>query len=137
MHNGGIAEFPMVKRRLQQDLPDAIFDVVQGNTGMHSAPIRRSIRYLHPSLQCADCRLTARLGVGVCVILVQGACLSRRLTRYVLTGPFPAPRLQRSVVYIRNATESDGGNGRSAEWICRGIQDHRGTASPCRGKCSY
>lgn len=48
MHNGGIAEFLTVKRRLQQDLPDAIFDVVQGNTGMHYAPIRRAIRYLPP-----------------------------------------------------------------------------------------
>jgi hypothetical protein len=34
MHNGGIAEFPTVKRRLQQDLPDVAFDMVQGNTGM-------------------------------------------------------------------------------------------------------
>jgi len=34
MHNGGIAVFPRVKRRLQQDLPDVAFDMVQGNTGM-------------------------------------------------------------------------------------------------------
>jgi len=34
MHNGGIAEFQTIKRRLQKDLPDAAFDMVQGNTGM-------------------------------------------------------------------------------------------------------
>ncbi|KAF4622977.1 hypothetical protein D9613_001764 [Agrocybe pediades] len=32
MHNGGIAEFQTIKRRLQQDLPDCAFDMVQGNT---------------------------------------------------------------------------------------------------------
>lgn len=32
MHNGGIAEFPRIKRRLQKDLPDVAFDMVQGNT---------------------------------------------------------------------------------------------------------
>jgi len=32
MHNGGIEHFPNIKRRLQQQLPDEIFDVVNGNT---------------------------------------------------------------------------------------------------------
>ncbi|GAW06118.1 glutamine amidotransferase [Lentinula edodes] len=32
MHNGGIADFPLVKRRLQADLPDVAFNKVQGNT---------------------------------------------------------------------------------------------------------
>ncbi|EGN92925.1 hypothetical protein SERLA73DRAFT_190285 [Serpula lacrymans var. lacrymans S7.3] len=32
MHNGGIADFPSIKRRLQRDLSDEIFEVVQGNT---------------------------------------------------------------------------------------------------------
>lgn len=32
MHNGGIAEFHKLKRRLQSDLPDIAFDQVQGNT---------------------------------------------------------------------------------------------------------
>ncbi|TRM60197.1 nucleophile aminohydrolase [Schizophyllum amplum] len=32
MHNGGIADFPRVKRRLQADLPDVAFNMVQGNT---------------------------------------------------------------------------------------------------------
>ncbi|KDQ63556.1 hypothetical protein JAAARDRAFT_29577 [Jaapia argillacea MUCL 33604] len=32
MHNGGIADFPKVKRKLQQALPDEIFDIVNGNT---------------------------------------------------------------------------------------------------------
>jgi hypothetical protein len=33
MHNGGIAEFGTLKRRLHQDLPDSAFHMVQGNTG--------------------------------------------------------------------------------------------------------
>lgn len=33
MHNGAIAEFNTMKRRLQLDLPDVAFDMVQGNTG--------------------------------------------------------------------------------------------------------
>ncbi|KAA1471540.1 N-terminal nucleophile aminohydrolase [Dentipellis sp. KUC8613] len=32
MHNGSIEEFPRIKRRLQQQLPDHIFNVVNGNT---------------------------------------------------------------------------------------------------------
>lgn len=33
MHNGGIADFPLIKRKLQSSLPDVAFDMVQGNTG--------------------------------------------------------------------------------------------------------
>jgi glutamine amidotransferase len=33
MHNGGIADFPLIKRKLQAVLSDEIFNVVQGNTG--------------------------------------------------------------------------------------------------------
>lgn len=33
MHNGGIADFHLIKRRLQAELSDEIFNVVQGNTG--------------------------------------------------------------------------------------------------------
>jgi glutamine amidotransferase len=33
MHNGGIADFPLLKRRLQAGLSDEVFNVVQGNTG--------------------------------------------------------------------------------------------------------
>ncbi|KAL0576360.1 glutamine amidotransferase subunit [Marasmius crinis-equi] len=32
MHNGGIAQFPLIKRQLQSALPDDIFHVAQGNT---------------------------------------------------------------------------------------------------------
>ncbi|KAE9392779.1 N-terminal nucleophile aminohydrolase [Gymnopus androsaceus JB14] len=32
MHNGGIAEFHIIKRRLQADLPDVVFNTVHGNT---------------------------------------------------------------------------------------------------------
>lgn len=34
MHNGGIAEFSRIKRRLQSYLPDPIFEMVTGNTGV-------------------------------------------------------------------------------------------------------
>jgi len=36
MHNGGIADFPLIKRRLQADLSDDVFNVVQGNTGEYN-----------------------------------------------------------------------------------------------------
>ncbi|KAG6842246.1 hypothetical protein C0991_000216 [Blastosporella zonata] len=32
MHNGGIADFPLIKRKIQSFIPDEIFDMVQGNT---------------------------------------------------------------------------------------------------------
>ncbi|KIY71003.1 N-terminal nucleophile aminohydrolase [Cylindrobasidium torrendii FP15055 ss-10] len=32
MHNGGLAHFDLIKRRIQRDLPDDIFNGVQGNT---------------------------------------------------------------------------------------------------------
>jgi hypothetical protein len=63
MHNGGIAEFPKIKRKLQAVLSDELFDVVQGNTGMSkSFPGART-----PSLT------GVRFGVGFCAILVEGA----------------------------------------------------------------
>ena len=34
MHNGGIAEFSKIKRRLQSYLSDELFDFVTGNTGV-------------------------------------------------------------------------------------------------------
>lgn len=34
MHNGGIADFHLLKRRLQSMLSDEIFHTVQGNTGL-------------------------------------------------------------------------------------------------------
>jgi len=33
MHNGSIADFETIKRKLQSDLPDVAFNTVQGNTG--------------------------------------------------------------------------------------------------------
>lgn len=32
MHNGGVADFPKIKRRLQSYLPDEVFNMVSGNT---------------------------------------------------------------------------------------------------------
>ena len=32
MHNGGVADFPKIKRRLQSFIPDDVFDMVSGNT---------------------------------------------------------------------------------------------------------
>ena len=34
MHNGNIAQFDTFKRRLQTDVPDVPFNMVQGNTGV-------------------------------------------------------------------------------------------------------
>jgi hypothetical protein len=36
MHNGGIADFPKIKRKLQGQLTDEVFNVVQGNTGIYT-----------------------------------------------------------------------------------------------------
>jgi len=63
MHNGGIAEFHHMKRRLQKDLPDVAFDMVQGNTGMSSQCIHPSTRTQRPIL---------RFGMGVRIVPVQG-----------------------------------------------------------------
>jgi glutamine amidotransferase len=35
MHNGGIADFHLIKRKLQSGLSDVAFDMVNGNTGQH------------------------------------------------------------------------------------------------------
>lgn len=49
MHNGGIADFAKIKRRLQSSLPDEIFNVPQGNTGIACySMLRRPL----PSLTC-------------------------------------------------------------------------------------
>ncbi len=34
MHNGGIADFHLIKRKLIMALPDELFDMVNGNTGL-------------------------------------------------------------------------------------------------------
>lgn len=44
MHNGGIADFQKIKRRLQSYVPDDIFNMVNGNTGLC-----RTLT-LHPSM---------------------------------------------------------------------------------------
>ena len=61
MHNGGIADFHLVKRRLQADLSDEVFHVVQGNTGRLVSRVQE-LRLL------SECRLR----VGFCIIFVQG-----------------------------------------------------------------
>jgi glutamine amidotransferase len=38
MHNGGIADFHLIKRRLQAELSDDVYNVVQGNTGERNMP---------------------------------------------------------------------------------------------------
>lgn len=65
MHNGGIAEFHLVKRRLQAELSDEIFNIVQGNTGkILSLGWEWEIRLL------SECRF----GVGIRIVFVQGGC---------------------------------------------------------------
>ncbi len=44
MHNGGLAEFPKYKRKLQQLLPDQIFNEPLGNTGMYKIHSRFIVR---------------------------------------------------------------------------------------------
>jgi hypothetical protein len=67
MHNGGIAEFPLIKRRLQTGLPDVAFDMVQGNTGSYCAYIQ--------DVLTAEYRVALlRFGMGFRTIFVQGTC---------------------------------------------------------------
>lgn len=42
MHNGGIADFHLIKRKLQAVLSDDVFEVVQGNTGRSPFGIKRA-----------------------------------------------------------------------------------------------
>jgi hypothetical protein len=69
MHNGNIAEFNTLKRRLQTDLPDVPFNMVQGNTGT-----------LTPStiifLVLNRCFSLLRLGMGIRVVLVESTTLN-------------------------------------------------------------
>ena len=65
MHNGGLAEFHKFKRKLQQVLPDKIFEVPQGNTGECS--------YDHSFLDTDIGHI--RLGMGICVIPFQSKYL--------------------------------------------------------------
>jgi hypothetical protein len=70
MHNGGIADFSRLKRKLQDSLPDEAFDVVQGNTGF---PLFLSLR---------NFRLTgSRFGMGICFISFKGISLQTILTQ--------------------------------------------------------
>ena len=60
MHNGGIAEFHKIKRRLQSYLPDDLFEMVTGNTGMYISALDVK-SYLHKK---------CRFAMGFCVALV-------------------------------------------------------------------
>jgi len=51
MHNGGIEQFPKIKRRLQQELPDEIFNVVNGNTDSEWAFALFLSKLRHPNAQ--------------------------------------------------------------------------------------
>ena len=63
MHNGGIADFPLIKRKLQVNLSDEVFNVVQGNTGEDFGFEWICILWLC----CSD-----RFWMGICSLLVEG-----------------------------------------------------------------
>lgn len=61
MHNGGIADFPLIKRKLQAVLSDDVFNVVQGNTGERSGFIGSQLELTSPhqiqnGLSLCSCR---------------------------------------------------------------------------------
>ncbi|KAL4069651.1 nucleophile aminohydrolase [Scleroderma yunnanense] len=60
MHNGGIADFHLIKRRLQSGLSDEIFNTIQGNTGLIILP-----------MSCGYVFISLRFGMGICVISVE------------------------------------------------------------------
>ena len=61
MHNGEIAQFAVIKRKLQSVLPDEIFNIVQGNTGV-SCPLAEH----YPAQQ------QHRLRMGIRAFFVKG-----------------------------------------------------------------
>jgi glutamine amidotransferase len=65
MHNGGIADFPLIKRKLQAGLTDEVFNVVQGNTGDFLAQFVKTIDLI--SYRCHE-----RFRMGLRTISVEG-----------------------------------------------------------------
>jgi hypothetical protein len=68
MHNGGIADFPLIKRKLQAGLSDEVFNVVQGNTGGFSLQFE--------TLNFTNGHRYGRLRMGIRIIPVQGSATS-------------------------------------------------------------
>ena len=97
MHNGGIADFPRIKRRLQTELPDVAFNMVQGNTGT-------LVRY--PITLSKLLRIPCRLRVGL-----------RRL-------PLQASRPEREVVQDGRTASGHDRDHRAHQPIDRGGWQH-------------
>lgn len=113
MHNGGIAEFGALKRRLQQDLPDVAFHMVQGNTGAME-------RFIHLR------RLLKRISDSEWCFALLLSKVSRYLV-HLLNCITPdtidlAPRSQRKLFYARSVAESYDGHNLHVEQLCKGIQ---------------
>lgn len=72
MHNGGIAEFPKIKRKLQASLSDELFDVVLGNTGIY---IYKLELYHHNTpftdSEWAFALFLSKVGKVVCLLISQ------------------------------------------------------------------
>lgn len=96
MHNGGIADFHLIKRRLQKELPDAAFDMVQGNTGM-------SLRRIRPSTRTPWHSLDSEWAFAL--FLSKVSCLLGYHI-HIMTGI--APGLQCPVVHVRNVAKGHG-----------------------------
>ena len=71
MHNGSVADFDVIKRKLQNDLPDIPFDTVKGNTGTS-----RLFRCFRNELTIAT-----RFGMGIRGLPIEGTLLVFSLTR--------------------------------------------------------
>lgn len=92
MHNGSVAEWPSIKRNLQNGLPDVAFNMVQGNTG----PLLS--RNTHKVIHIKD--HLSRLGMGICTISFQSIINHTLCFRLSLTQDSLAPRSKRQLLHI-------------------------------------
>lgn len=95
MHNGDIAHFSTMKRRLQADLPDVAFNMVQGNTGE---------LFISYYFLVFNSYYSLRLGMGICIVPVKGTTFfsHQPIGRRFAHLNFSASKLQCTVFYIGN-----------------------------------
>ncbi len=97
MHNGGIADFHLIKRKLQSQLPDVAFDMVQGNTGEFYPQLLSIIQVTRP----------LRLRVGLCTLPVKGNPGSMAAPLSSVSHIQPASGSERHHLQLPSITKGD------------------------------
>lgn len=118
MHNGGIADFPKLKRRLQRDLPDVAFNMVQGNTGMTTIhALVNSLVNLDSDSEWCFALLLSKVREGAEIL----SLLSSHLVL--------ASRPKRKFFHNRGTAKGNDGHDSLLECLCGRIRCHRGAFS--------